>query len=101
MQNQQQRLDLEPWEEEPQDTHIVTMDVVWTSDDPDPVAISRLKKAEMAPGMLEEQVLDYGPLYSSGLGSAGCGLAFTSENSVQMLTATLDAGCLKSRSSYT
>ena len=37
-------------------TCIETADVEWNSDDPDPVAISRLKKASIAPGILEERV---------------------------------------------
>lgn len=47
---------LEEWCEEGGDTHIETSDVEWTSDDPDPVAISRLKKSGNAQGILEERV---------------------------------------------
>jgi hypothetical protein len=48
---------LEEWCEDGSDTHIESYDVEWTSDDPDPVAISRLKKSGNSQGILEERVL--------------------------------------------
>ena len=51
---------VEEWEEEyGGDTHIETAEVDWTSDDPDAIAISRLKKASNAQGILEERVSSY------------------------------------------
>ncbi len=47
---------VEEWDEEYADTHIEATEVEWTSDDPDPVAISRLKKIGNAQGILEERV---------------------------------------------
>ena len=44
------------WHFSPEERHIETLDVEWTSDDPDPVAVSRLKKSGVASGILEEQV---------------------------------------------
>ena len=50
---------MEDWDEDFADTHIETAEVDWTSDDPDPVAISRLKKIGNAQGILEERVSIY------------------------------------------
>ena len=47
---------LEEWEEELPGTVLELADVDWTSDDPDPVAISRLKKNGSIEGILEERV---------------------------------------------
>lgn len=48
--------DVEEWQENHEETHIQTTDVEWTSDDPDPVAISRLKKSSDVNGLLMEIV---------------------------------------------
>lgn len=53
------------WEFENQGSHLETVDVEWTSDDPDPVAISRLKKSNTPPGVLEERVSHHTSLQSS------------------------------------
>ena len=54
--HQQEEDDVGEWEEENKETYIQTTDVEWTSDDPDPVAISRLKKAANVSGLLKEVV---------------------------------------------
>jgi hypothetical protein len=59
---------LEEWCEEGGDTHIESCDVEWTSDDPDPVAISRLKKSGNSQGILEERVPLSTPGWSSSKG---------------------------------
>lgn len=46
---------VEEWDDESPETHIETSEVEWTSDDPDPVAISRLKKIGETQGILEER----------------------------------------------
>ena len=50
---------MEGWDEDYAETHIEAAEVEWTSDDPDPVAISRLKKIGNAPGILEERVQSF------------------------------------------